>query len=282
MAVGMTEHMKVTAQPYFVLDTENFRQEIYLKQGISHFFAFENSKNRKLRVVPDGCTDIFFIYAEGTMECLVCGTTLEYTEDYLTLSKDVFGVRFMPGVQPAILSAGMSSLVNSKVEFEKIASGNTAWLDEMAAEKNFSRRMEIFLKAYNEAEEKKEKPFGKAQIVQTIKNYVYDTAGRIRVGEIAELTGYTERYISKIFIEEMGYSPKTFCMIIQFQRSLKFLNDGNYDKMTEAAVELGYYDQSQFIRSFKHFAGTTPKKYLDMVKSTDRVRNSIGSDLYNP
>ena len=70
----------------------------------------------------------------------------------------------------------------------------------------------------------------------------------MRISEMADTVGYTERYINKIFIEQMGFSPKVFCKIIQFQRSLEFLNYGNVDNMTEAAVNLGYYDQPQFKR----------------------------------
>ena len=64
----------------------------------------------------------------------------------------------------------------------------------------------------------------------------------------------------------MGFSPKTFCKIIQFQRALEFLNYGAPDRMTDAAVALGYYDQAQFIRDFTRYAGITPKKYLKLVE----------------
>lgn len=77
----------------------------------------------------------------------------------------------------------------------------------------------------------------------------------------------------RFFIEQMGFSPKVFCKIIQFQRSLEFLNYGNVDNMTEAAVNLGYYDQPQFIRDFKTYCGMTPKRYLMLTK---RIRyNSL-------
>ena len=95
----------------------------------------------------------------------------------------------------------------------------------------------------------------------------------MRISEMADTVGYTERYINKIFIEQMGFSPKVFCKIIQFQRSLEFLNYGNVDNMTEAAVNLGYYDQPQFIRDFKTYCGMTPKRYLMLA---NRIRyNSL-------
>ena len=98
---------------------------------------------------------------------------------------------------------------------------------------------------------------------------VYESDGKIKVSELEENTGYSVRYINKVFIEEMGFSPKIFCKIIQFQRALEFLNYGAPDKMTDAAVALGYYDQPQFIRDFKKYAGMTPKKYFKLVERRD-------------
>lgn len=49
--------------------------------------------------------------------------------------------------------------------------------------------------------------------------------------------------------------------------------------MTAAAVALGFYDQAQFIRDFKKFAGITPKQYLTTVvnaKYKERIDTGIG------
>ena len=116
------------------------------------------------------------------------------------------------------------------------------------------------------AEKRREKPYGKKELVWSVKQMVYHSDGKIRVEEMQERSGYSARYINKTFLEEMGFSPKTFCKIIQFQRSLEFLNYGAPDKMTDAAVALGYYDQAQFIHDFSRYAGITPKRYLKMVE----------------
>lgn len=107
-----------------------------------------------------------------------------------------------------------------------------------------------------------------------MKQMVYNSDGKIKVSELQENTGYSKRYINKVFIEEMGFSPKTFCKIIQFQRALEFLNYGAPEKMTDAAVKLGYYDQSQFIRDFTKYAGITPRKYLKLVES-EHYKNKV-------
>lgn len=253
-------------QPYFVFDTLDFYQEIYLKQGISHFYSYHIVENKPLRTVPDGCIDLFFEYEKGHMQGYVCGTQLVYTCEECKGKEEVFGIRFMPGVQPELIVCTMKELLGKKIPIESVLRGDSCWLTKLEEERVFYQRIRIFIEAYTKAEKRREKPFGKQEMVQSIKQMVYESDGKIKVTEMQERTGYSVRYINKAFIEEMGFSPKTFCKIIQFQRALEFLNYGAPDKMTDAAVFLGYYDQPQFIHDFSRYAGITPKKYLNLVE----------------
>lgn len=253
-------------QPYFVLDTEDFIQEVYLKQGISHFYTYRFPQAKEVRLVPDGCIDLFFDYDDGRMEGWVRGTPIQYKIEKTQEYHDVFGIRFMPGVQPELLNVTMKELFDRCVPLLPILSGGREWLGKLALESDFYQRIRVFLEAYTKAEKKREQPYGKNELVLSIKQMVYQSDGTIKVSEMGERTGYSERYINKVFIEKMGFPPKTFCKIIQFQRALEFLNYGAPDKMTDAAVALGYYDQPQFIRDFTRCAGITPKNYLKLVE----------------
>lgn len=253
-------------QPYLVFDTQNFCQEVYLKQGISHFYSCNIADGVPLRTVPDGCIDLFFEYEKNHMQGYVCGTPLEYMCEYWKGREEVFGIRFMPGVQPELIACTMRELLRNKIPIEQVLTGNRDWLAVLEEEHDFYQRIRIFIEAYTKAEKKRQKPYGKKELVHSVKQMVYESNGKIKVNEMQDKTGYSERYINKVFIEEMGFSPKTFCKIIQFQRALEFLNYGTPDKMTNAAVFGGYYDQSQFIHDFSRYAGITPKKYLKLVE----------------
>lgn len=269
-------------QPYFVFDTEDFYQEVYLKQGISHFYTFRLTENKVLRTVPDGCIDLFFIYSDGRMQGYACGTRREYTVNEWKKADNVFGVRFMPGVQPQMLQVTMKSLMDKMIPLEDILQYDSAWLSELETETDFYQRIRIFLQFYTKAENQRTVPDGKKAIVQSVKRMVYESDGLVKVSELQEQTGYSDRYLNKIFIEEMGFSPKVFCKIIQFQRTLEFLNYGAPDKMTDAAVFLGYYDQPQFIRDFTRYAGMTPKRYLKLVQEQNyphRIHESKPSPI---
>ena len=256
-------------QPYFVFDTLDFYQEIYLKQGISHFYSYHIAKNVPLRIVPDGCIDLFFESDGDKMRGYVCGTTLTYSCENCKGRESVFGVRFMPGVQPELISCTMKELLSERIPIESVLKGDDSWMKKMAEEPDFYQKIRIFIEAYTKAEKQRKKPYGKQELVQSVKQMVYASDGKIKVSKMQEKTGYSTRYINKAFIEEMGFSPKTFCKIIQFQRALEFLNYGAPDKMTDAAVFLGYYDQPQFIHDFSKYAGITPKKYLKLVEEED-------------
>lgn len=258
-------------QPYFVMDTEDFYQEIYLEQGISHFYTFNMDEEKSLRIVPDGCIDLFFEYNKCGMQGYACGTRLSYTCENEKRGNELFGIRFMPGIQPEMINLPMKELLDHKVPLENIIKGETDWLKLLAQEADFYQRIRVFIEYYTKAEKTREKPYGKKKLVQSVKSMVYESNGLIKVNEMRERTGYTERYINKVFIEEMGFSPKLFCKIIQFQRALEILNYGTPESMTDTAMALGYYDQPHFIRDFSKYAGITPKKYLKLVESEQYV-----------
>ena len=47
-----TDKLRPT-QPFLVLETQDFKQEIYLNQGISHFYTFRLEKTKEITTVPD-------------------------------------------------------------------------------------------------------------------------------------------------------------------------------------------------------------------------------------
>lgn len=256
-------------QPYLVIDKDDYIQKLSAHKDISHFYRFGENEDSKSRIVPDGCIDLFFEYCKNGLKVHVCGTKIQYAESKLFSTSSIFGVRFMPGVLPPMVDAKIGELTGDICDFTDVSKGDNSWLDKMAQEDDFLKQISVFEKAYARFDSKDEVYCGREKIVKTTKELIYSTDGKIKISEIEEKTGYSERYINKVFSEDMGFSPKTFCKIIQFQRCLEYLDYGAPGKMTDASVKLGFYDQSQFIKDFKKYAGITPKRYLDMVESID-------------
>ena len=254
------------SQPFFVLGTEDFCQEVYLRQGISHFYTFRLTRDTKMTLVPDACVDYVFEFGQDTRTGYVAGTVLGYQEQEFRGNREYFGVRFLPGFKPVGLTVRLRELTDRSVAMGNALADESVFR-EVWEQKDFYQRIRVFLQRYTELEKTCAEAEAKEKIVEAVKMKAYQANGNIRIAELAEETGYSERYLNKIFLEYMGFSPKTFCKIIRFQRSLELLNYGASDKMTDVSVELGYYDQSQFIKDFKRFSGITPRQYLMLSRN---------------
>jgi AraC-like DNA-binding protein len=71
----------------------------------------------------------------------------------------------------------------------------------------------------------------------------------------------SNRYLQKIFLEKIGYSPKYFIKMVRFQHALKLLSGDRRSSLTSCAYKAGYFDQAHFIRDFKQFTGFTPSQF---------------------
>ena len=69
-----------------------------------------------------------------------------------------------------------------------------------------------------------------------------------------------KRFIER-FKAEVGVSPKHYCRIRRFQRTVTRAHRGQIVDWPQVALECGYYDQAHFIHEFRSFAGLTPTGY---------------------
>ena len=81
-----------------------------------------------------------------------------------------------------------------------------------------------------------------------------------------------EIYVSKFnlvrkFKEEIGLTPHSF-LVQNRIRKAKELLDQNM-KITEAAAEVGFFDQSHFVKAFKSVVGITPSEYVRSLEKLD-------------
>lgn len=262
-------------QPYFVIQTSKFYQEIYLKHGISHFYSFQVESGGEVMTVPDGCVDIIFTYGQEKMEVELCGTVLSQNTFVARDKKDYFGIRFLPGIMPVGLQLGMKEIVGKQVNMRQFPEASEI-IQKMEEQDSFEQRIATFLSEYTKVFQNQAKKITENEILKTMNRMIYKTNGRIKIKELEEYTGYTARYLNRVFTEEMGVSPKTFCKIIQFQKTLDYLTQFKEIRLTDVALDFGYYDQSQLVHDFKLFTSVTPKEYKKMVEEKDYNRHILG------
>jgi AraC-like DNA-binding protein len=136
----------------------------------------------------------------------------------------------------------------------------------MGEQKNFNSRMRTFLQEYSKFQAY-ENGDTKDTLFKQISDLIIQRKGIVKVRELEELSGYSSRYINKIFDKELGLSAKQLCNSIKFQFLLDDMNKGIGDSFTSIASEYNFYDQAHFIHEFKEFSGKTPGEYAEEVEN---------------
>ncbi|MGB6687941.1 MAG: helix-turn-helix domain-containing protein [Terracidiphilus sp.] len=85
--------------------------------------------------------------------------------------------------------------------------------------------------------------------------------GMATVREVARGIGWSERRFSQVFREEVGFSPKMWCRIQRFQRTVARLHAGVEIPWSQLALDCGFYDQSHFANEFRAFSGIDATTY---------------------
>ena len=273
----MEKNPLMSIQPYFVLDSDDFCQHVLFENGISHFFSFSNKTQEDITVplLTDGCSNLLFEYKDGTVRTHFVGSTMEKRTFSVKKGAEYFGVRLTPGCAFAIPGVPAKETV-----------GNIFILDEldfardfcaaMGRQKDFDSRIQTFLQEFPLLCGAGKKPGEKQKLFAQISDIIIRHRGKVKVKDLEKLSGYTSRYINKIFEQEVGYSVKQMCATVKRQFLLGDIHRGKADTLTEIASEYDFYDQSHFIREFKDFTGTTPSQYAKVIeekKYSENVRN---------
>jgi len=231
-------------QPWLVMNAaEKFSVSGSNHQSISHFYSFQPKASvEQTFAIPDGCVDILFDCDASNPNAAVFGTPMEAITIELNKNHRYFGARFVSGVMPDFIDLSAAELIGSHYDLLDVVPQANQLFDEIVNS-------------------------GKTSTLtsQVLRN-IYDSEGVIRINELEEKTGYSARTLQRQFGADMGMSPKAFCRIIRCQSAVYGLNHREKVTFSDLACDLGFSDQSHFLREFKKLVHATPLDYLNRVK----------------
>ena len=82
--------------------------------------------------------------------------------------------------------------------------------------------------------------------------------GQVTVDALARAAGVSRQHLTRQFRDELGIPPKLYCRLARFQSGLVYADAQTKVDWAQAAVEMGYADQSHMIAEFRRFSGLTP------------------------
>jgi AraC-like DNA-binding protein len=101
---------------------------------------------------------------------------------------------------------------------------------------------------------------------------VYEDVEIARVGDLAERMAVPVRTLERAFRRCVGVSPKWVIRRARVQEAAARAATGSIVDWAALAHELGYFDQSHFIRDFKAQVGRTPADYAALARRRSGVR----------
>ena len=85
---------------------------------------------------------------------------------------------------------------------------------------------------------------------------------RITISTLADYTGLSENYLSRIFKQNLGVSISDYIREKKIEKATHLLRYSD-KSLIDIANYLSFSSQSHFIKTFENFMGITPKKYRD-------------------
>lgn len=252
----------ISIQPYFVMKSDDFCQNILVKNGISHFFSFSNKTEDDITIplFVDGCSNLIFEYKDNSVRTHFIGSTVETRTFSIKKHAEYFSVRLLPTGTAFIKEIPVKDTIGKVVIIDDLPSMKS-FCKKMGEQIDFESRKKLFLEEYPKFREEIISTDKHAELFNQITDIIIQKKGKIKISELEELVGYSSRYINKIFDKELGMSTKQFCNSVKFQFLLSDLNNGKEKTFTNLSSEYNFYDQAHFIHEFKEFSGRTPSEY---------------------
>jgi AraC-like DNA-binding protein len=211
---------------------------------------------KKLRVVDAGG-------GERSLTSFVGG--LSDGPTYTEHDGDQFGIQIdlTPLAARALLGVPMLELTNRVVELDDVLGARAGQLvDRLYAAGSWEARFLLLDATLGRRLAESEPPH---PALVHVWSRLSESQGRMEIGDLCREVGWSRRYLTTRFREEIGLAPKTLARVLRFERVAGLLARGAGARFAEIAYECGYYDQAHLNRDFREFAGTTPGDYVSRL-----------------
>lgn len=253
-------------QPWFVLSADKFSTHLTTQSPVvSHFYSFDtNTQGNPTIAIPDGCVDLLFDCDPHKPSAQVCGTTLKATSVTFERKKRYFGVRFLPGILPDFINATAEELVDKQIDIFDVITGAQSTFEQVVYSNDFTKQV-----AAVDAFLRKKSARRPSHITAQIVAKICQEKGNIQIQDLERFSGYTTRTLQRLFKTDVGLTPKGFSRAIRCQSAIYNINHQKDVAFSDLASELGFSDQSHFLREFKKLVNATPAQYQSRVQHTD-------------
>jgi methylphosphotriester-DNA--protein-cysteine methyltransferase len=137
--------------------------------------------------------------------------------------------------------------------------------------------------------------FKQADVLQKAINIIRESAGTVRIQDVADQVSISRRQLERKFRSQIGLTPKQFGRITRIRQLCKDLRNCAKPNLLELTAKAKYSDQAHLTRECKALTGSTPQKLIKKLHSTEvlqydhnkmaepaeKSEDSVGNVSYN-
>lgn len=250
------------------------KPSLLLQPYIKQYWALEHVSGHfepcTQRIIPTGLPELIFYFGnrpesdkrnlEGN--ALLNGQQNDFYDLIIDNRLSLFAITFQPNGLSHFLKLPLHELQNRVVYLEQIDKSFSRHLEELLVEgKNFAERVSIAETFLMKHVSNHNNTVDHQRMAGTIRA-IRATKGKVPIDHLASGACVSRKQFERIFLSQIGISPKQFLKIVRFQHAIQIKGSAKYTNLSELAYESGYYDQSHFVKEIKDLTGETPKKFF--------------------
>lgn len=101
--------------------------------------------------------------------------------------------------------------------------------------------------------------------------WIHGNPGLIHVRDLLKRLRISERQFERRFRRAIGIPASLYLRIVRLEEAMRLMRAGRLDKLSDVAYELGYTDQSHFIKDTKEFTRYPPKSLSKAIDACGRM-----------
>lgn len=239
---------------------ERFAPSPALEPFVQHFWTVRWDLRGESPVLsetlPHPC--VHLVFERGRAQ--VVGVPLRRFRRRLHGQDRVFGIKFRPAAFQPFLRAPLSRLTDRVLRLRAVFGRESDALRDAILGEADARRCAALAEAFL-GERLPVMPEAIAWLRDLVERLASDP-GITRVEQVAALAGLEPRQLQRRFNAAVGVSPKWVIQRYRLHEAAERLARAEVTDMAGLALQLGYFDQSHFIRDFKAVVGKSPGRYV--------------------
>lgn len=243
-----------------------------LSRYVKYYWTCAHDRNVQEVMYPTGCLELCIDITDGETvrhrgnqsmivpRVEVLGHWTIPTSATIKKGNTCLITRFQPYAASLFFPNQLSDFTNASIDlFDIFSRESSEFYHRLMEQPLLEQKVQVLEAFLLNRLVKTSKDQEKIAIVGGLCDFICRSGESFDMERLAAETGFSHRYIQKLFLNYVGISPKSFFSVQRFNKSLELVRSSNLS-LTSIAYECGYYDQAHFIREFKSFTGITPSR----------------------